>query len=128
MLETLYQNLMINQEKEVNIKCEDLSNKKEFLSESEPTILTKSTPEIPQPSGSIGVEWSSLSKTQKKRMKAKVKDRDTIKEINESMDPKSDNTAKKYIEKDVKSMPKIRFDDPLIKSLENELDKHVGSN
>ena len=96
MLETLYQNLMINQEKEVNIKCEDLTNNKEFLTESEPTLLTKSTPEIPQPRGSIGVEWSSLSKTQKKRMKAKVKDRDTIKEINESMDPKSDNTAKKY--------------------------------
>ena len=78
------------------------------------------------------MDWSSLSKTQKKRKKAKAKTHntvpDTIKEINESMDPKSDNTAKKYIEKDVKSMPKIRFDDPLIKSLENELDKHMGSN
>ena len=31
MLETFYQNLMINQEKEENIKCEDLTNKKEFL-------------------------------------------------------------------------------------------------
>jgi len=86
MLETFYQNLMINQEKEVNIKCEDLTNKEEFLTESEPTILTKSTPEIPQQCGSIGVEWSNLSKTQKKRLKAKIKDRDTIKEIKESMD------------------------------------------
>ena len=119
---------MINQEKEVNIKCENLTIKKEFLIESEPTILTKSTPEIPQQCGSIGVEWSNLSKTQKKRMKAKNKDRDTIKEIKESMDPKSDNTAKDYLEKDVKSMPKIIFNDPLIKSLENELDKHMGSN
>ena len=128
MLETFYQNLMINQEKEVNIKCEDLTIKKEFLIESEPTILTKSTPEIPQQCGSIGVEWSNLSKTRKKRMKAKNKDRDTIKEIKESMGPKSDNTAKEYLEKDVKSMPKIIFNGPLIKLFENELDKHMGSN
>jgi len=33
MLETLHQNLMINQEKEVNIKCEDLTNKNEFINE-----------------------------------------------------------------------------------------------
>ena len=65
---------MINQEKEVNIKYEDFTNKNEFVTEFVPTILTESTPEIPQQCGCIGVDnWSSLSKTQKKRQKAKFK-------------------------------------------------------
>ena len=54
--------------------AEDMSNKEEFIFESTPSMVTVSTPEIPQQCGKLSVEdWSCLSKTQKKRMKAKMK-------------------------------------------------------
>ena len=64
---------------------QDFANKKEFVTEFMPTILTESTPEIPLKCGNIGVEWSSLSKTQKKRMKAKAKGREFSKEVKEPL-------------------------------------------
>ena len=62
--------------KEIEIKdqiCEDMTNKEEFLYESMHPYLVNTTPIIPHQCGSEGVEWSSLSKTQKKKLKTKTK-------------------------------------------------------
>ena len=53
-----------------------MKNKDEFIIESKPIMQTNTTPEVPQKCGSvIGVELSNLSKTQKKKMKAKAKEK-----------------------------------------------------
>ena len=60
--------------------AEDMSNKEEFLFESTPSMVTISTPEIPQQCGNVtGVDWSKLTKTQKKKFKTKSK----IKNVNQ---------------------------------------------
>ena len=51
-----------------------MTNREEFILESKPTMVTVETPEVPQQCGiETGVEWSKLSKTQKKKSKAKAK-------------------------------------------------------
>ena len=51
-----------------------MTNCEEFIFESKPTMMIVSTPEVPQQCGNEnGVEWSKLSKTQKKKSKAKAK-------------------------------------------------------
>ena len=92
--------------------------------------LINTTPIIPQQCGSEGVEWSSLSKTQKKKLKTKAKinvmnnlliDDSTIQEGNKKT--QSDNPVKDCIEKDVTPKPlfKMTFEDPLISVIENVL-------
>ena len=51
-----------------------MTNKDEFIIESMPIMQTNTTSEVPQKCGNvIGVELSNLSKTHKKKMKAKAK-------------------------------------------------------
>ena len=51
-----------------------MTNREEFIFESKPTMVTVETPEVPQQCGiETGVELSKLSKTQKKKSKAKAK-------------------------------------------------------
>ena len=60
--------------------AEDMSNKEEFIFESTPSMVTVSTPEIPQQCGNVtGVDWSKLTRTQKKKFKTKSK----IKNVNQ---------------------------------------------
>ena len=59
------------------------------------------------------MDWSSLSKTQKKRHKAKAKTHNTFPDI---------NPFASYVEVDFNTLPKMTFNDPLIETIKNLLD------
>jgi hypothetical protein len=108
--------------------CEDMMNKEEFLYESTPSCLISTTPIIPQQCGKEGVEWSSLSRTQKKNLKTKAKinimnnllnDESIIQEGNKKT--QCDNPVKDYVEKDVNSKPIMTPDDPVISKIKKLL-------
>ena len=75
--------------------------------------MTESTPAIPQQCGNIGVDWSSLSKTQKKKFKANAKTHRTVPDI---------NPFASHVEVDFNALPKMTFNDPLIEMIKNLLD------
>jgi len=75
-LKNSYSEVNKEQFKEIEIKdqiYEDMTNKEEFYNESMHPCLINTTPIIPRQCGTEGVEWSSLSKTQKKKLKTKAK-------------------------------------------------------
>ena len=49
---------------------------------SDNKVLTDLAPQIPQQCANGGVDWSSLSKTQKKKLKAKIKNNALIEGVN----------------------------------------------
>ena len=59
------------------------------------------------------MDWSSLSKTQKKRKKAKAKTHNTVPDF---------NSFANHVEIDFKTLPKMTFNDPLIETIKNLLD------
>lgn len=113
---------------ETSEQCEDLTDKGEFISESMHTIVTKSSPVIPQQCGNKnGVDWSSLSRTQKKKMKAKTKVEDskdaviTCKTTEELGEMVGNPFAKQY------DLPRLTLHDPLILSLQKIIDEQLGT-
>ena len=99
--------------------------------------MDESSPNIPQQCGNnkAGVDWSSLSKTQKKRAKAKIKDKnnvstdakDSITKVEPivqtkfSVNPFTEHSLK------VQSLPKITINDPLITAIQNIIDHQLGT-
>jgi len=135
VLETLQQTKSLNQNEDMDIKCEDWTNKGEFVTESEPTKTTLTTPAILQQCGKDiqstvynGVEWSNLSQTQKKKIKAKIKIQlitNELKDINlkapESKSLKTNDPINDHIETNC-IIPKLIFNDPLVVTIQNLLD------
>ena len=125
----------------VALECPEFVPKEEFIieqgqqtgdqTESSPTIMTTDSTIIPQQCGNLSVEdWSNLSKTQKKKLKAKSKG----KSINKGV--KNVEISSKDITPQVNqlkfnpfnldpSLPRITLNDPLINSIQDIIDEEL---
>jgi hypothetical protein len=124
MFDTLYQKFKF---KGIEIKdqmCEDMTNKEEFLHESHESMehtMTDPSTIIPHQCGNLSVdEYSSLSKTQKKKLKAKSKGKSINKGV--KSESKEHTSSKEPISID---LPKMNLDDPLIAKVQSIIEHEL---